>query len=96
MTPLPVIDALTTIPVLVPHVLPSSPVVVPNVPIVVFLVMPVPVIVVFLGEGNSAGEAERQGRYSQSSQNTLHSHLRFRTGRGRCQKDSSCFEVRKT
>lgn len=94
---LPVVDALATVPVLVAHVLSFSPVVVPNILVVVFLVVPGLVVVVFLGEGDSAGEAERQGGYSQSSQDFLHSNLRFRECSGRCQPSAAfCGPVRLT
>ena len=75
LTGLPVIDALAAVPVLVAHMLSFSPVIVPDVLIVlivVFLVVSRPVVVVLLGEGDSAGEAERQGGYSQSSEDLLH------------------------
>lgn len=87
MMGVPVVDAPAAVPVLVPDALSFPPVIVTDVLIVVFLVVPVPVVVVLLGEGDSAGEAECQGRYSQSSHNTFHSHLRFHTSGACCEKN---------
>jgi len=80
MPGLPVIDALAAVPVLVTHMPASPPVIVADVLIMMFLIVAGLVVVVFLGEGDSAGEAERQGRDSQISEDA--SHRGFDSGGG--------------
>lgn len=85
MTGLPVVDALTAIPVFVRHAVSFPPVVVAHILAMLFLVVARLVVVMFLCEGDSAGEAERQGGYSQSSEDGSHRGFDSGGSSGRCQ-----------